>query len=133
MGALLDKTLNRIAEKSTFANPALKDLLTAYGQKSFALAEATVAIETKAVELALDPVTVTDELDGLAQQFGDAFPSLSADRTQKIKDFVHELIDENDADFEAKLEAYFDRVLDMEVSYNDTVSGVNNLIPGSEV
>ena len=130
MGQLTDSTIQRIAERSQFQNETLKSLLTAYAQKSFALAASGVEVENIAEDLGIDPVDITDELTGLAQLFGETSPTLSADSKAKIKQYVNGIVDEENPDLESALENYFSATLEMETAYNETSAGVNALIPG---
>lgn len=130
MGQLLDNTLNRIAERSQFQNTELKALLTAYAQKSFSLATASVEVEQICEELEIDPIAKTNALDKLSQQFGSAFPTLTTEAKDAIKAAVIEIVDEENAELEQALETYFSAQLDMETTYNETSAGVNALVPG---
>lgn len=130
MGQLLDNTLNRIADRSQFQNAELKALLTAYAQKSFTLATASVEVEQVCEDLEIDPIAKTAALDNLSQQFGSAFPTLSPDAKAAIKAAIAEIVDEESAELETALENYFSAQLDMETTYNETSAGVNALVPG---
>ena len=132
MGQLLDNTLNRIAERSQFQNAELKALLTAYSQKSFALATASVEVEQICEDLDIDPVTKVDALDKLSQQFGQAFPTINDDAKTAIKAAVIEIVDEENDELETALENYFSAQLDMETNYNETSAGVNALVPSGD-
>lgn len=132
MGQLLNNTLDRITQRSNFQNAQLKALLTAYAQKSFALATASVEVEQICDDLDIDPVAKVDALDKLSQQFGQAFPTINDDAKAAIKAAVVEIVDEENEELETALETYFSAQLDMETNYNETSNGVNALVPAGD-
>lgn len=129
MSALRDRIVARIEARIQFKNAALKGLITAMNVGTFELADAVADVEGHALRLGLDPVSTTNATLGLAEQFGEAFPSPSPERSQKIKELVNELIDEDDDDFEASLENLFGKSLNFEVGISALNSGVDAIVP----
>lgn len=128
MATLLEQTKQRILDRVDFVNDAVEQIFEQQSSVDFELAISTVRIENKAIELGLDPVQVTQAVTGLADLFGESFPT-PGDRQQRIVDFVNELVDENDQEFEQLLEAYFAARLNFEIKINENNQAINNLLP----
>lgn len=130
MDALTQRSLNRIEERTNFTNPALKPLLVGHTKKAFALAAASVAIAKRAEELGKDPVEVTKAVDGLAREFGEFASPATQERKDRIKAFVNEIVDDEDAEMETLIEGYFAADFDLETSFNETNAGVDAILAG---
>lgn len=129
MSQLGQKVADRIYARVDFVSQPLETLIKGTIAQTFVVADAIAAVETKAIELEIDPIAATNAAFGLAEEFGESFPSASPERTLRIKGLVHELIDEEDADFETKLEAAFDAFLDFELNISKTNTEVDVIVP----
>lgn len=126
MEALLLQVLARIETRVVFTNMELKALVSAFSKRLFTLSVATAALSAKAIELNLDPVKVVKDVDGIAETFGEI--GIPAVKVPALKEFVHGLVDEDDAVYEKQVEDYFDAKLDMENEYNGLNTGVDAII-----
>ena len=126
MEALLAQVLARIEARVSFTNDDLKALISGFSKRLFTLASATAALSAKAVELGLDPVQVVKDVDGIAETFGEI--GVPAAKVPALKEFVHGLVDEEDAVYEKQIEDYFDAKIDAENEYNALNEGVNAII-----
>ena len=131
MDALTQRTLDRIEERTNFTNANVKALVIGHTKKSFALAVVSAALFAKTASLGMDALQTTKAIDGLARQFGEleANPPSEA-RKAIVKEFMNEIIDEEDAELEELLEGYFAADYDLETSFNEINAGVDAEIAG---
>lgn len=129
MGVLLDRISARVIARTDFVNDSLEAVVETHTANTFALAVATVEFEAAAVAAGVDPGTAADAVLGLAEQFGESFPSPSADRRAKIKELVNSLVTGGDAALEKHLETVFGSAFDFEVSINEQNAAVDAIVP----
>lgn len=131
MNELLQQTQTRIFDRIQFANQQVADIFKGQTATDFALAIATVNVSQRAVALGLDPITATNAVTGLAQILGEPITQATpADRLDKIKALVNELIDDADPELESLLEAYFDAYFAFEAKMNESNAAMNALLSG---
>lgn len=127
MSALLEQTKQRILDRVSFDNPDVEQVFQDQTSVDFSLAIATVNVENKAIAMGLDPIIATNAVVGLAQLFGESFPT-PGDRKNRIIEFVNELVDDGDPEFEALLETYFAAYLEFEAKINENNQKMNDLL-----
>lgn len=114
---LLSGTIDRIVSKIDFADDMLETAIENQAAQIASLTSSVVEIEAHCARLGLDPLKVTNAVRGIAEQFGEAFPSPTADRKAAIKALIFELVTDADTELEGAIERYFAAALELETGY----------------
>jgi hypothetical protein len=128
MSNLLARLQARIQERTDFANDQLEAVIEKHDQNSFALAMSASSFDAACVAAGVNPDEASNAVLGLAEQFGESFPTITEDRKAKIKSLVRELVPGGDNALETITEDLFDKAFDWETSINDQNRLVNEIL-----
>ncbi len=128
MDTLLQDALDRIKSRVDFQLDTIEGPVVDLVQKSFNLADKTVALKASAAAAGVDPIDAAKNVREIAEVLGESKPKMDADRVARTKTAMKGVIKEADPAYEAALEAYFEAELDLENGFVETIQAVDQAI-----